>query len=265
MSQSLWPKLLRSSASGILCISLQLRKGVSLYSVRNIGGKLGSMRGASLLLRLAHGARSSCAAKAFTTDLPAAQQFARCFTSIPAGHRNSDLREEVCNVGLNRRRDLMMRGDIQVDLMTGKQRLKDLLKGQISVICGLPDMGKVCEEHVKGFIDKADALKSEGVKTVMIMAVDDAAVIDKWLKDKHGDSSSNVEAVGDDAGAFTRMLGVNINDPERSQKTQRFSALIDNGILLKLRVEESCGKIKESDADAILGIFKDLKTLKEAA
>ena len=31
------------------------------------------------------------------------------------------------------------------------------------------------------------------------------------------------------------------------------------------RVEESCGKIKESDADAILGIFKDLKTLKEAA
>ena len=93
----------------------------------------------------------------------------------------------------------------------------------------------------------------------------------------------------------------------------RFSALIDNGILLKLvsmrlnsitlpdrsatrlmmacfsvipshrarppsraygmrlrvfcmqRVEESCGKIKESDADAILGIFKDLKTLKEAA
>ena len=86
-------------------------------------------------------------------------------------------------------------------------------------------MGKVCEEHVKGFIDKADALKSEGVKTVMIMAVDEAAVIDKWLKDKHGDSSSNVEAVGDDAGAFTRMLGVNINDPERSQKTQRWTIL----------------------------------------
>jgi hypothetical protein len=31
------------------------------------------------------------------------------------------------------------------------------------------------------------------------------------------------------------------------------------------RVEDSCGKIKESNADAILSIFKDLKTLKEAA
>ena len=104
---------------------------MSSISVWIIEGKPESMRGASLLLRLAHGARSSCAAKAFTTELPAAQQFARCFTSIPAGHRNSDLREEVCNVGLNRRRDLMMRGDIQVDLMTGKQRLKDLLKVRV--------------------------------------------------------------------------------------------------------------------------------------
>ena len=82
-------------------------------------------------------------------------------------------------------------------------------------------MGKVCEDHVKGFIDKADALRNEGVKKIMIMAVDEAAVIDKWLKDKHGDSSYNVEAIGDDKGAFTRMLGVNINDPERPQKTQR--------------------------------------------
>ena len=96
------------------------------------------MRGASLLLRLAQGAQSSCAAKAFTTELPAAPQSARCFTSIPAGHRNSDLREEVCNVGLNRRRDLIMRGDIKLDTMKGKQRLKDFLKVRITR-CNSPD------------------------------------------------------------------------------------------------------------------------------
>ena len=82
----------------------------------------------------------------------------------------------------------------------------------------------------------------------------------------------------------------------------RFSALIDNGILLKLvrifsyvlqcaflltlsraeeafacayllrmclclvqKVEESCGKVKDSDAESILGVFRDLKTLIEAA
>ena len=94
-------------------------------------------------------------------------------------------------------------------------------QGHISVICGLPDMGKVCEEHVRGYIDMADALKDEGVKKVAIMAVDKASVIDSWLKDKYGDACSGIEAVGDETGAFTRMLGVNINDPERPQKTQR--------------------------------------------
>ena len=33
--------------------------------------------------------------------------------------------------------------------------------------------GRWCKDHVKGFIEKADALKDEGVKKVMIMAVDE--------------------------------------------------------------------------------------------
>ncbi len=94
-------------------------------------------------------------------------------------------------------------------------------QGHITVICGLPDMGKVCEEHVKGFIDTAEALKDEGVEKVAVMAVDKASVIDGWLKEKYGDACTGVEAIGDDHGAFTRMLGVNINDPDRPQKTQR--------------------------------------------
>ena len=147
-----------------------------------------------------------------------------------------------------------MRGDIKLDTTSGPETLKHLLKvgllnihstirkwvltmtaqrgrrtsnrtcgaqGHISVICGLPDMGKVCEEHVKGFLDQAEALKDEGVKKVMILAVDKASVVDRWLREKHGEASSSVMALGDDNGAFTRMLGVNINDPDRAQKTQR--------------------------------------------
>ena len=97
------------------------------------------------------------------------------------------------------------------------------MQGHVSVICGLPDMGKVCEEHVKGYIEKADALKNEGVKKVMVMGVDKASVVHSWLKEKYGDASSSIEAIGDDQGAFTRMLGVNINDPDRKQKTQRYA------------------------------------------
>lgn len=211
------------------------------------------MRGASLL-RLARAARS-CNTFKVSPELAACYRQGSSQTCvIPAGHRNSDLREEVCNKGLNRRLDLIMRGDIKLDTTSGPKTLKDLLKvgllnfystirkwvptmtaqhsrrtlhraccaqGHISVICGLPDMGKVCEEHVKGFLDQAEALKDEGVKKVMILAVDKASVVDRWLREKHGEASSSVMALGDDNGAFTRMLGVNINDPDRAQKTQR--------------------------------------------
>ena len=79
------------------------------------------MRGATVL-RLAQAASRPC------SELAAAQNFLRSFTAIPAGHRNSDLREEVCNVGLNRRRELMMRGDIKLDTTAGTRTLKEVLK-----------------------------------------------------------------------------------------------------------------------------------------
>ena len=79
------------------------------------------MRGATLLRLVQAASRPS-------SELATAQQIFRSFTAIPAGHRNSDLREEVCNVGLNRRRDLMMRGDIKLDTTAGTKTLRELLK-----------------------------------------------------------------------------------------------------------------------------------------
>lgn len=85
------------------------------------------MRGANLL-RLVKAARTCNAFSGLNCQLAAALQPGRSHTSIPAGHRNSDLSEEVCNVGLNRRLDLIMRGDIKVDTTSGPKTLKDLLK-----------------------------------------------------------------------------------------------------------------------------------------
>ena len=83
--RSLWLKLLRSESLLYILLSLQYRKGVAVTCVWITEGKIGIMRGAPLLLSLAQGGRSANAAKAFTTELPAAPQSGRCFTSIPAG------------------------------------------------------------------------------------------------------------------------------------------------------------------------------------
>ncbi|CAL8468442.1 g7982 [Coccomyxa elongata] len=185
------------------------------------------------------------------------------YATIPAGHRSSDLRQEVCNIGLNRRRDLTLRGDIKVSTTEGPQRLSTLLKGHVSAIFGLPDLGSVCGNQVASFMESADALKAAGVKKILCVSVNKPSVVDRWLKERGAENI--VQGVADDTGAFTRMLGVNVNDPERPQlRCQRFAAIVDDGILVKMRVEDSPGDLKASNADALLGLLEDMKTLKAA-
>lgn len=91
------------------------------------------MRRATGLLRLIPSV-SACnsvpeAATCLLNDArPSVHGPSRAYATVPAGHRSSDLRQEVCNIGLNRRRDLTLRGDIKVSTTEGAQRLSTLLK-----------------------------------------------------------------------------------------------------------------------------------------
>lgn len=85
----------------------------------------------------------------------------------------------------------------------------------MSAIFGLPDLGSVCADHVASFIHSADALKAAGVAKILCVSVNKPSVVDQWLKEKGADKI--VQGVADDTGALTRMLGVNVSDPERPQ------------------------------------------------
>ena len=49
---------------------------------------------------------------------------------VPAGHENSDMRSNICNISLNRRRDISLRTDINLfcDREDKPINLKDLLR-----------------------------------------------------------------------------------------------------------------------------------------
>lgn len=47
---------------------------------------------------------------------------------IPAGHQNSDLRNVVCHIGLNRRRDLSLREDLCLFRPGGKATVGEIFK-----------------------------------------------------------------------------------------------------------------------------------------
>lgn len=101
------------------------------------------------------------------------------------------------------------------------------MQGHVSALIGLPDLGSVCADHVASFLQKVDDLRANGVQKILCVAVEKSSVVDQWLKERGADKV--IQGIADDTGAFTRMLGVNINNPERPQlRSQRCDYRICN-------------------------------------
>lgn len=127
-------------------------------------------------------------------------------------------------------------------------------------------MGPVCTaKHAPAYVQAAPALGRAGVDAVLIVAPGDAPTVEAWAA-KIGASppssaSSSTPAVGAvaDAGDFARLLGVDA-PPGAPTPTHRWSALVEDGILLKLHVEEAPGSVTVTSADEMVkcatGFFK---------
>jgi len=183
---------------------------------------------------------------------------------VPEGHKNSDLRSVTCHIGLNRRRDLSLREDLCLFQPGGKATVKDIFKGHLVGVFGVPDMGPACsDKHVPNYLQNIDKLEEAGVKKVVCLAVAEPEEVSEWA-DKVGLTGSKIEVWADTKGAWTRMLGLDENQFDApGPRSQRYSALIDNGVLLKLLVEEDPGQVQESSAEELLGCIQRLQSLKK--
>ena len=107
-------------------------------------------------------------------------------------------------------------------------------------------------KHLPGFVTKADEFKSKGVDKIVCMSVNDAFVMSAWAKDqKAGDK---VVMLADGNGDFARALGLVMDGKGfgMGERSQRFSAVIDNGVVKELNVEAP-GAFDVSSAEHMLG------------
>ena len=83
------------------------------------------------------------------------------------------------------------------------------------------------------------------------MSVNDAFVMGAWAKDQK--TEGKVRMMGDGSGSYTKALGLEFDLTPRGLgvRCQRFSALIDNGIVKTLNIEAP-GKYEVSDAETML-------------
>ena len=116
-----------------------------------------------------------------------------------------------------------------------------LLNGRKVVLFGLPGAyTPVCSaSHLPGFIAKAAELKAQGVDEIACISVNDPFVMMAWGKE-HG-AEGKVTMLADADGAFTKAIGLNLDLPDfgLSGRSERYSMVVDNGVVKTINVEKS--------------------------
>ena len=132
------------------------------------------------------------------------------------------------------------------ELFAGKKVALFALPGAFTPTCSA--------KHVPGFVQNAAALKAKGVDTIACLSVNDAFVMGAWGKDQG--AGDKVAMLADGNGDFTRAVGLEFDATKfgMGKRSQRYSMIVDNGVVTSLNVEAP-GAFEVSSADHMIGLL----------
>lgn len=147
---------------------------------------------------------------------------------------------------------MWMGSDSEIDVRTSTS--SEVFKGKKVAVFGLPGAyTPVCSaDHLPGFVKVADALLAKGVDSIVCVSINDPFVMAAWAKDHNvGD---NIQMLCDPTAAFTNAIGLNLDlaDFGLGVRSERYSMIVDDGVVSALNVEESILTCGPSSADALL-------------
>ncbi len=132
--------------------------------------------------------------------------------------------------------------------------VQDLTRGKKIVIFGLPGaFTPTCSaQHVPGFLKNYEAFRAKGIDEIWCFSVNDAFVMGAWGRDQK--VAGKIRMMADGSGTYTKQLGLefDLTAGGLGLRSQRFSMLVDKGVVKQLNVEKS-GKLEVSDARTLLG------------
>lgn len=107
------------------------------------------------------------------------------------------------------------------------------------------------DTHLPGFLAHVDEIKSRGVDTVACLAVNDVFVLEAWSR--QAGAAGHLLMLADGSGDYVRELGLELDLSAfgMGRRSARFSALVDDGVVELLNVEEGPG-VTVSSAEEIL-------------
>jgi len=130
---------------------------------------------------------------------------------------------------------------------------EELFGGKKVVIFAVPGaFTPTCsEQHLPGYITHAEAIRAKGVDSILCISVNDAFVMGAWGKDRGAGEA--VTMIADGNGDFSKALGLDFDGSGIGFgiRSQRYAAIVEDGVVTKLAVEEPM-KFEVSSAEAIL-------------
>ena len=104
--------------------------------------------------------------------------------------------------------------------------------------------------HLPSYVDKASDIKGKGVDEIACISVNDPFVMSAWNK---SDGSSDITMLADGNGAFADAVGLSMDASKfgMGQRSQRYSMVVNDGIIEQLNVEAP-GEYRASSAETLL-------------
>jgi peroxiredoxin len=132
-----------------------------------------------------------------------------------------------------------------------KKNTHKFLKDKKVVLFGLPGAyTSVCSaKHLPGYVNMFEQYKKKGIDHIICISVNDPFVMNAWGK-KHN-VGEKILMVGDPFLNFTKAIGADVDKSARGLgiRSNRYTMLVDNLKVIKLKEEEDAGSCEVSSAE----------------
>ena len=126
--------------------------------------------------------------------------------------------------------------------------------GRKIVLFGLPGaFTPTCHKsHLPGFLAEEAAIKAKGIDAIAMTSVNDHHVLAAWAKATG--TEGHIDFLADGAADFAKAAGLSYDASPGGMgvRSRRYSALVEDGVVKQLNIEEAPGKADLSGAAHIL-------------
>jgi peroxiredoxin len=130
----------------------------------------------------------------------------------------------------------------------------DYFAGKRVVLFGVPGaFTPTCHRnHFPGFLTHHDAIIAKGVDKIAVVSVNDHHVMFEWAKATGG--LGKIDFLADGAAVFVTAAGLDadMNAGGMGTRSKRFAAIVDDGVVKMIAVEEKPGEVSYSSAEKVL-------------